>query len=265
MPREWRRLLRGFPGGELGGGTFTGRSERISERLGQVASALLIIGFSTLFIGGLGVFNSIQAYLQGKLATIATLRALGCATGGSPPSTCCRWAARRVRPCRRPGRLRHRTRRRTSRRRECRSGDGGVRHPAGAVYGHGVRPAHAFTFSLPAIGRALSIDPAALFRMIDGSHRHARGLVGGHRGRLRADRAAGDARSARSVVRPRLHLRGGSCCSACSSSSCAGCAGWRAPSTIIPPSAAASPASRRRQHAAPGLRCALRCCRWAPR
>ncbi|SIS46175.1 ABC transporter permease [Neptunomonas antarctica] len=57
--------------------TFNDRSQRLSERLGQVASGLLIIGFSTLFIGGLGVFNSIQAYLQGKLKTIATLRALG--------------------------------------------------------------------------------------------------------------------------------------------------------------------------------------------
>ena len=29
-----------------------------------------------LFIGGLGVFNSVQAHLQGKLGTLATLRAL---------------------------------------------------------------------------------------------------------------------------------------------------------------------------------------------
>lgn len=57
--------------------TFEDRSERISERLGQIASGLLVIGFSTLFIGGLGVFSSIQSYLQGKLKTIATLRSLG--------------------------------------------------------------------------------------------------------------------------------------------------------------------------------------------
>ncbi len=57
--------------------TFNDRSRRLSERLDQMASGLLIIGFSTLFIGGLGVFNSIQAYLQGKLKTIAILRALG--------------------------------------------------------------------------------------------------------------------------------------------------------------------------------------------
>ena len=38
---------------------------------------MLIVGFSTLFVGGLGVFNSVQAYLQGKLGTIATLRSVG--------------------------------------------------------------------------------------------------------------------------------------------------------------------------------------------
>ncbi len=57
--------------------TFEDRSERISERLGQIASGFLMIGFSTLFIGGLGVFSSIQSYLQSKLKTIATFRSLG--------------------------------------------------------------------------------------------------------------------------------------------------------------------------------------------
>lgn len=61
--------------------TFEDRSERISERLGQIASGLLVIGFSTLFIGGLGVFSSIQSYLQSKLKTIATLRSLGLRNG----------------------------------------------------------------------------------------------------------------------------------------------------------------------------------------
>ena len=45
--------------------------------LDQVASGLLLIGFSALFIGGLGVFNSVHAYLQGKLATIALLKSIG--------------------------------------------------------------------------------------------------------------------------------------------------------------------------------------------
>jgi putative ABC transport system permease protein len=79
LPAEtWRtRFYDAFPNETWEVRTFADRSQRLAERLGQIASGLLIIGFSTLFIGGLGVFNSIQAYLQGKLKTIATLRALG--------------------------------------------------------------------------------------------------------------------------------------------------------------------------------------------
>ncbi|MDH3452874.1 MAG: ABC transporter permease, partial [Gammaproteobacteria bacterium] len=76
--RNWQRqFYDAFPDETWEVRTFEGRSRRIAERLGQLASGLIIIAFSTLFIGGLGVFNSIQAYLQGKLKTIATLRALG--------------------------------------------------------------------------------------------------------------------------------------------------------------------------------------------
>lgn len=75
---EWRnRFYATFPNEPWEVRTFYDRSRRLSERLDQIASGLIIIGFSTLFIGGLGVFNSIQAYLQSKLKTIATLRALG--------------------------------------------------------------------------------------------------------------------------------------------------------------------------------------------
>ncbi|MGI9318969.1 MAG: ABC transporter permease, partial [bacterium] len=77
-PETWRtRFYAAFPDSDWEVHTFSQRSERIADRLAQVASGLLIIGFSTLFIGGLGVFNSVHAYLQGKLATISTLRALG--------------------------------------------------------------------------------------------------------------------------------------------------------------------------------------------
>ncbi|MEJ2176569.1 MAG: ABC transporter permease, partial [Gammaproteobacteria bacterium] len=74
----WRdRFYQAFPDTDWEVRTFAERSERIADRLAQVASGLLIIGFSTLFIGGLGVFNSVHAYLQGKLTTISALRALG--------------------------------------------------------------------------------------------------------------------------------------------------------------------------------------------
>ena len=61
--------------------TFAERSERLSERLDQVATALILIAFTTLFIGGLGVANSIHAYLDEKLGTIATLQTLGLRRG----------------------------------------------------------------------------------------------------------------------------------------------------------------------------------------
>ncbi len=57
--------------------TFAERSERLSERMDQIATALILIAFTTLFIGGLGVANSIHAYLDEKLGTIATLQTLG--------------------------------------------------------------------------------------------------------------------------------------------------------------------------------------------
>lgn len=66
-----------FPNTEWEIQTFEDRSERVAERLSQVASGLLIVAFSTLFIGGLGIFNSISVYLQSKRETIATLKACG--------------------------------------------------------------------------------------------------------------------------------------------------------------------------------------------
>jgi putative ABC transport system permease protein len=66
-----------FPQPDWDTTTFAERSERIAERLDQIATALILIAFTTLFIGGLGVANSIHAYLDEKLGTIATLQTLG--------------------------------------------------------------------------------------------------------------------------------------------------------------------------------------------
>ena len=66
-----------FPDARWDTTTFAERSERLSERIDQVATALILIAFTTLFIGGLGVANSIRAYLDEKLGTIATLQTLG--------------------------------------------------------------------------------------------------------------------------------------------------------------------------------------------
>ncbi len=77
-PLEWRDALRAaFPNATWEVRTVVERGELIGERLNQVASVLLLIGFSTLLIGGLGVTNGIAAYLQTKLRTLATLQSLG--------------------------------------------------------------------------------------------------------------------------------------------------------------------------------------------
>jgi putative ABC transport system permease protein len=171
-PEDWReRFYQAFPDGIWEVRTFNDRNERLSETLGQIASGLMIIGFSTLFIGGLGVLNSIQTYLQGKLKTIAVLRALGL-----------RNRRLAVVYLLQVGIL---------------SGGASL---AGAAAGAGLALAGAiiiasqvpvattltglilpcivaicfgmvtaYTFALPAIGRALSVDPASLFRDIDGA------------------------------------------------------------------------------------------------
>ncbi len=76
--QAWRAdYLSAFPDSPGRVRTFSERSERIAEVLGQVGTGLIVIGLSALFIGGLGVYNSVRAYLQGRLAHLATLRALG--------------------------------------------------------------------------------------------------------------------------------------------------------------------------------------------
>ncbi|MGI9203786.1 MAG: ABC transporter permease [Woeseiaceae bacterium] len=166
----WRRQFHAaFPERTWDVRTFEDRSRRIANRLDQIASGLLIIAFSTLFIGGLGVFNSIQAYLQGKLKTIATIRALGLRNRRLATVILLQVAIM----------------------------SGGASF-VGAVFGAGLALAAAgviaaeipltatasslvspiliavmfgmltaFTFALPAVGRALSVQPASLFRGSD--------------------------------------------------------------------------------------------------
>lgn len=164
---EWRQqIYDAFPDENLDVRTFRDRSRRIADRLDQLASGLLIIAFSTLFIGGLGVFNSIQAYLQRKLKTIATIRALGLRNRRLATVYLIQVAVM-----------------------------SGAASFVGAIIGAGlallaarivaaeiplattvsslVSPIliavmfgllTAFTFALPAVGRALSVQPATLFR-----------------------------------------------------------------------------------------------------
>ncbi|NVK42954.1 MAG: ABC transporter permease [Oceanospirillaceae bacterium] len=171
-PAAWRdAFVDAFPDSDWEIHTFSDRSERLAEVLGQIASGLLLIGFSALFIGGLGVFNSIQAYLQGKLGTIATLRALGLRNrrlatlyllqvgllsggaslagmlvGGALALTGTAVAAARL---------------------PVEASFGDLTAPLATAGLFGLLTA--FTFALPAIGRALSVQPAALFRGIAGA------------------------------------------------------------------------------------------------
>ena len=164
-------LARTFPGIDFEVRSFAERSERMAEVLGQIGSALLLVGFSALFVGGLGVFNSVHGYLQGKLATLATLRALGLRDG--------RLAAMylmQVLLMAAGASL-------------AGAAAGGVLALAGAALAAERLPLApdaaslwaplalatlfglltALTFALPALGRALSVPPAALFRGIDGT------------------------------------------------------------------------------------------------
>jgi putative ABC transport system permease protein len=172
-------FLAAFPQSDTELRGFDERSDRISEVLGQIGSGLLLVGFSALFIGGLGVFNSVQAHLQGKLGSLATLRALGLrdarlaglvllqilllavlasSVGALAGSGLALGGAALV-AARLPG-------------------------PAGAGAGLAASllalwPAAAtavlfgvltaLTFALPALGRALTVSPAALFRGLDGN------------------------------------------------------------------------------------------------
>lgn len=168
---SWQRaLFESFPGTDWEVSTFLDRSDRIGERLAQAGSALLIIGFSTLFIGGLGVFNSVQAYLQSKLGTIATLRSVGlrdtalakvyltqilimsglsCVLGAGLGFLVSLLSASFVETQVQLDTLTH---------------SALVPSALAAVFGL----ITAMTFAAPAIGRALSVDPAVLFRSLDG-------------------------------------------------------------------------------------------------
>lgn len=173
-PAVWRSsFYEAFPDSDWEVQTFAERSERIADRLGQVASGLLIIGFSTLFIGGLGVFNSVHAYLQGKLSTISTLRAVGLRnrrlaviyllqTGLLAGAACILGAIAglfivSIVAAMVPG--------------QSTQGLALNELAAPVLLAMLFGMLTAYTFAIPAIGSALSTSPAALFRGVDASAR----------------------------------------------------------------------------------------------
>ncbi len=167
----WRKdFFDAFPALRAEVRTADERGDRVTEVLGQIGSGLMLVGFSALFIGGLGVFNSVCAYLDGKLSTLATLRALGlrdarlasvvllqilmlavgastlgALLGGAMALAGLQMAAAQV---------------------PLTASIATLVPPLVLAMLFGVLTALAF--ALPALGRALSVSPAALFRGIDG-------------------------------------------------------------------------------------------------
>ncbi|MBI3447027.1 MAG: ABC transporter permease [Magnetospirillum sp.] len=56
-------------------------SPGVGRFLDTVASFLTLVGLTALLVGGIGVANAVKAYLDGRLATIATLKCLGAPAG----------------------------------------------------------------------------------------------------------------------------------------------------------------------------------------
>jgi putative ABC transport system permease protein len=169
-PNAWAEALaRAFPDAEFEVHTFARRRGRMAEVLGQIASGLLLIGFSALFVGGLGVFNSVRAYLDSKLATIATLRALGLREGPLAAvyvgQVLLLAASAALAGAIFGGLLATAGAKAAAERLPFAPEAMHLLWPLGAAWLFGVLTAT--TFALPAIGRALSVSPAALFRGID--------------------------------------------------------------------------------------------------
>ena len=167
----WRdAFFSAFPASQAEVRTADNHGGRIAEVLGQIGSGLLLLGFSALFIGGLGVFNSVQAYLDGKLGTLATLRAIGlrdarlamvvllqvlmlalaASLAGAVLGAGMALAGLQLAAVQMP----------------LSSSTGALLGPSASAVGFGVLTALAF--AMPALGRALTVSPAALFRGIDG-------------------------------------------------------------------------------------------------
>lgn len=169
-PDDWRTAFAtAFPGTDWEIRTFIERNARLGEVLGQIGSGVLLIGFSALFIGGLGVFNSVHAYLQGKLGTLATLRAVGLRDGRLALMYLIQIlilaAAASLVGIILGGLLTLIGGRLVGEQLPLATARSNLLAPLALTWLFGVLTA--VTFALPALGRALTISPAALFRGID--------------------------------------------------------------------------------------------------
>lgn len=171
-PTAWRdAIAAAFPEVAFEVETFSSRSRRMAEVLDQVGSGLLLVAFSALFVGGLGVFNSVRAYLDAKLATIAMLRSLGLREAKLVAVYLCQIlllsGSASLAGAVAGGGLALAGTAIAAERLPMAPETAGLFGPLVAAWLFGVLTA--VTFALPAIGRALSVAPAALFRGIDAS------------------------------------------------------------------------------------------------
>lgn len=60
--------------------TVEDRREALADVLSQLFDFMSLIAFGALVLGGLGIMGAIQIFLEGKIATIAILRCIGCPT-----------------------------------------------------------------------------------------------------------------------------------------------------------------------------------------
>ncbi|MEQ8965781.1 MAG: FtsX-like permease family protein [Azospirillaceae bacterium] len=56
---------------------FTDASPQLAETIQRLALFLTLVGLTALLVGGVGVGNAVKAYLDGRIATIATFKCLG--------------------------------------------------------------------------------------------------------------------------------------------------------------------------------------------
>ena len=56
---------------------YRNASPRLAETIGRMATFLTLVGLTALLVGGVGVGNAVRAYVEGRIATIATMKCLG--------------------------------------------------------------------------------------------------------------------------------------------------------------------------------------------
>ena len=77
IPDAVTRLTEDFPEAGWRVRTLDESSPRLTRLIGRVTLFLSFVGLTALLVGGVGVANAVRAWLDGRTATIATLKCLG--------------------------------------------------------------------------------------------------------------------------------------------------------------------------------------------